>query len=128
MLPSFPVLLLHVVGATGFVIVVSMGLVTKPIRDLWVRLFEHFPTWSKMLACPMCFGVWGGAAWGALLLWRPILPGVLVFVHDVLAFAFTVSLVGFLIALFDHAVGGLGAIKDAGNPKPSLLRRRSGRI
>lgn len=109
--------ILHISGCVGFVIVITMGLITTRVRGLWKRIFVRHPTWSKMLDCPMCFGVWGGIGWGSVFFLREHLPIWLCAVHDVLAFAFTVSLIGFLIALFDHAVGGLGSLKK-GYPRP----------
>lgn len=124
MLPSFPLLLLHVTGAIGFTIVVSMGVIAQPVRSLWERVFKILPKWAGMISCPMCFGVWGGAGWATILTLRSHEPKWICATHDVLAFAFTVSLVGFLVALVDHAVGGLGAIKNLPKYKPTLLRRR----
>lgn len=94
-------------GAVGFVIVVTVGVIAEPIRTLWGKLFGRFPTWSKMILCALCFGVWGGSAWGVLLVGRKFL-GPVAAAHDVLAFAFTVSLFGFLVQLADHVVGLIG--------------------
>lgn len=82
------VLLIHVLGALGFVLVVSYSVIAKPVRE---RI------WPKMLGCPQCFGVWGGFGWACLLAIRPAL-GRLAMVHDMLAFAFTISLLGYLCA------------------------------
>lgn len=101
---------LHVLGAVGFVVVVTMGLITTPIRERWQDFFRTSPMWGKMLYCPMCFGVWGGAGWAALLLLRPHI-GALRHVHDVLAFAFAVSLLGFGVALCESLIGRLGPPK-----------------
>ena len=109
-------LLLQITGCVGFVIVVSMGKITAPVRRIW----------PSMMSCPMCFGIWAGCAWGVMMVLRAMitLPAWVVLAHDVIAFACTVSLLGFGVALFDHAVGGLGSIKALCKRRSSLLRRR----
>lgn len=105
-------MILHVLGCVGFVIVVSMGKIMAPVRT---RI------WPSMLSCPMCFGIWGGMAWAALLTARYLgmLNPWVERAHDAVAFACVVSLLGFLVALFDHAVGGLGSLKEHGKNTPS---------
>jgi hypothetical protein len=122
-------LTLQVTGCIGFVLVVTMGVIASPIRNLWAKIFSRWPAWAKMITCAMCFGVWAGSGWGAALLFRPFEPAWFIATHDVLAFAFTVSFFGFLVALFDHAVGGLGSLKMLSLPKskPSLFRPRRSR-
>lgn len=90
---SVQLLLLHLIGCVGLVIVVSLGDVMAPVR---ARL------WPKMLGCPMCFGVWAGTVWSWLLVFRPVLPHWFVVAHDATAFSFCVSLVGFVVGLFDY--------------------------
>jgi hypothetical protein len=116
---SLALVLLHLAGAAGFAVVVSLGLVTAPVRALWSRVFARHPVWSKMLACPMCFGVYAGVAWAAPLAFRARLPWWVVDAHDTLAFAFAVSLLGFASALAEATVGALGAA-----PFRSRIRRR----
>lgn len=88
-------LALHLLGCVGFVVIVSMGRIARPLRRIW----------PDMLSCPMCFGVWGGSAWALALLFRASLPGPVAYVHDALAFAFSVSCLGFIVALADQAAG-----------------------
>lgn len=88
---------LHVLGCVGFVVIVSMGRITAPVRQIW----------PSMMSCSMCFGVWGGMAWGSMLLIRPSLPESLTRLHDVIAFACAASCLGFLVSLADSVVGAL---------------------
>ena len=123
-LPWF-IVVLHLLGATGFAAVVTLGLITKPVRDLWDHVFRNFPMWSKLLHCAMCFGVWCGCAWGTVALERQRLPRVVADVHDVLAFGFTVSLLGFLIALADNSAEGFSKIGKTviRQPKAPIFRK-----
>lgn len=91
--------LLHVLGAIGLVFVVSLGNIAEPIRALWKRRFRG--KLGDLLPCPQCFGVWAGAAWATLIVLRPRLPPIVGTIHDVLAFAFTVSLFGFVGAVLE---------------------------
>lgn len=93
---TWPLLALHLAGAVGFVIVVSLSKIAKPIRTA---------IWPNVLGCPQCFGVWGGMGWVVLLCLRPSLGPSIARLHDMLAFAFAVSLFGFLISLRDVEIG-----------------------
>lgn len=89
--PTFLVAL-HLAGAIGFVVVVSLGTITDRVRRIW----------PEMMGCPMCFGVWGGSAWAAALTARGLgcLPGHWVWwVHDALAFAFAVSVLSYCVGI-----------------------------
>ena len=76
---------LQIMGCIGFVMVVSMGQITAPVRKIW----------PSMLGCPMCFGVWAGVPWATFLLFRAQFPFWLVAIQQVVAFSCAVSLVGF---------------------------------
>lgn len=89
---SIPLLVLHAIGCTGLVIVVSLGTAAAPLRKLW----------PQMLGCPMCFGVWAGTFWGYLLMFHHKMPAWLSIPFDATAFSFCVSLLGFLVGVFDY--------------------------
>lgn len=98
---------LHLCGAVGFVVVVSLGTITSKIRSA---------TWPDMMGCPMCFGVWGGAGWAALVICRlsGLLPGHIIWrAHDALAFAFAVSVLSYGVGVA-HTFLRLAKEKAAG--------------
>ena len=94
-------LALHVIGCVGFVVIVSMGKITAPVRKIW----------PAMMSCSMCFGIWGGMGWALALLARPSLPVWMADVHDAIAFACVASCLGFIVSLADAMVGAVGKIR-----------------
>jgi hypothetical protein len=104
--PAWLFLGLHVCGALGMCLVIAYGTPTAPVRKIWPAL----------LGCPFCLGVWVGAAWAALLVWRGWLPVLICDAHDVTAFAFTVSLLGFLIACIVGTIERANARLRRGQP------------
>ena len=98
---------LHLLGALGFVIVVSFSTIAVPIRAR---------VWPEMLSCPQCFGVWGGACWAFALGLRSELPEWFALIHDGIAFAFAVSLLGYLVAV----LATISAAHLPRHPRPPL--------
>jgi hypothetical protein len=76
---------LHLLGCVGFVFVVTQSKATACVRRVW----------PDMLSCSLCFGVWAGAAWGALLLARPVMSQWACASHEVASVAFAVSLLAY---------------------------------
>jgi len=103
-------LVLHLLGAMGFVLVCVYGRPTERLRllsrgwfGLWAR--DAPPHWSGLhFGCPWCFGVWGGALYVVPLALRVWLPSWIARLHFACSFAFTVSLIGFFIAAMVGAI------------------------
>lgn len=108
--------LLHLVGAVGLVFVVSLGNIAEPLRRVWKRLPGKL---GELLPCPQCFGFWAGLGWAIALAFRSRMPAWLQVGFDAIAFAFTVSLLGFLGAALEAWVISLSR-----QPRRTLMRRR----
>lgn len=73
---------LWVLGCAGFVYVLTQGVITRRIRRVY----------PPLLCCPMCTGVWAGAACGLLYKLEPTLPPAVQWIVHVGLIAFAVSL------------------------------------
>jgi len=86
---------LWVLGCAGFTYVLTQGVITRRIRRIY----------PPLLCCPMCAGVWAGAACGLLYKLEPSLPVVAQWIVHVGLVAFAVSLVACVATVVLLTVG-----------------------
>lgn len=104
------ILFIYLLGIAGFTIVLTMGKITKPIRDLFPPPIgskgqpqhclcdisdEAAKRPAMLLCCAMCSGVWVGAIFGSLFVVRDYLPLYVRIVCDCIMFAFAGSAISY---------------------------------
>lgn len=86
---------LWILGCAGFVYVLTQGVITRRIRRVY----------PPLLCCPMCTGVWAGAACGVLYKLEPSLPALAQWILHIGLVAFAVSLVACLFTISLLTIG-----------------------